>query len=164
MKGSPAPAVVLPKARGKLRLGFALTPTKEARKCYGAFGNLKSKLNSAARLVADLELSTVTLFSLSVILMSDDELLEINRDSLGHDYYTDIITFEIDRSEDELEAELYISVDRARDNSKRATVTLEVELVHLIIHGVLHLAGYDDKTPADKKQMRAKERLYLAKL
>ncbi len=162
MKGSPA--AVLPKARGKLRLDFALTPTKLARKSYGAVGGLKAEMKRAAQLVAELEMSSISSFSLSVILMSDDELLEVNRESLGHDFYTDIITFEIDRNEQELEAELYISVDRARENAKKAKVTLDVELVHLVIHGVLHLAGYDDKTPAGKKQMRSKERWYLAKL
>lgn len=86
----------------------------------------------------------------------------MNQSSLGHDWYTDILTFEIERSADRLEAELYLSVDRARENAKRAHVSLPQELVHLVLHGVLHLAGYDDKVPKAQNQMRARERFYLA--
>ncbi len=119
-------------------------------------------MRRAAGLVAQTELPDVSELLLSVILMSDDELLEINQSSLGHDFYTDIITFEIERSADALEAELYISVDRARENAKRASVSMEHEMAHLVIHGVLHLTGYDDKAPKAKNQMRARERFYLA--
>jgi rRNA maturation RNase YbeY len=121
-------------------------------------------LKLAARFVSETELPALSHVSISVVLLSDEELLEMNRSSLGHDWYTDIITFEIERSTDALEAELYLSVDRARENAGRAGVSLERELIHLVIHGVLHLAGYEDKAASAKNQMRACERFYLAKL
>jgi probable rRNA maturation factor len=101
---------------------------------------------------------------LHVILLTDSELLAINRASLGHDWLTDIITFEIECTVQTIEAEIYISVDRARENARRFRVPLMQELEHLIIHGMLHLAGMTDKTALEKKQMRARERLFLAKL
>ncbi len=96
--------------------------------------------------------------------MSDEELLEINRASLKHDYLTDVITFEIERNDESLESEIYISVERALENAKRFKRTADLEIIHLVIHGVLHLAGYTDKTPAGRKQMRTRERWYLATL
>ena len=118
-------------------------------------------MKQAAKHVSNTELPETRL-DLSVIAMSDEELLEINRASLGHDYLTDVITFEIDRTEGLLESEIYISVERALENAGRFKRTPEMEIVHLVIHGVLHLAGYTDKTPSGRKQMRARERWYLA--
>ena len=130
-------------------------------------------MKRAAKLVADGEMPDVRQFDLSIIALSDDELLEINRASLGHDWYTDVITFEIERSAMEslslpgggerLEAEIYISVDRAMENARKAKVPLIRELIHLVIHGVLHLAGYDDKQADAKKRMKARERFYLSR-
>ena len=124
---------------------------------------MKSSLKRAAKLVLETDLSYLDELQLSIVVMSDDELLSINRTSLGHDFYTDIITFEIDRSETALEAELYISIDRATENAKKLRIPIEKELVHLVIHGVLHLAGYEDKPQTKKKQMQTRERWYLAK-
>ncbi len=118
-------------------------------------------MKQAAKLVSDTELPGTHL-DLSVIAMSDEELLDINRSSLGHDYLTDVITFEIDRTEGSLESEIYISVERALENARRFKRTVELEIVHLVIHAVLHLAGYTDKTPSGRKQMRNRERWYLA--
>lgn len=118
----------------------------------------------AAKAVAESDLADIQSFDLSVVLMSDEELLQLNISSLGHDWYTDIITFEIDRTVDSLEAELYLSVDRAKENARKAKVTMDRELVHLVIHGALHLAGYDDHNAQAKKLMKQRERFYLARL
>jgi rRNA maturation RNase YbeY len=120
-------------------------------------------MKRAARSVLDHE-SLAQQLDLSVVLMSDEELLELNNSSLGHDWYTDIITFEIERTVDALEAELYLSVDRAAENARKAKVTTEHELVHLVIHGLLHLAGYGDHEASAKKLMKRRERFYLAQL
>jgi probable rRNA maturation factor len=98
---------------------------------------------------------------LGIVLMSDEELLEMNLKVMKHDFYTDILTFEIERKKAVLEAELYFSLDRASENALRYKVTLRNELARLAIHGMLHLAGYDDKKSAGKKRMREKERFFL---
>lgn len=121
-------------------------------------------MKRAARSVASGEAALPKLIDLSIVFMSDEELLSLNNSSLGHDWYTDIITFEIERTVDALEAELYLSVDRAAENARKARVTLEYELVHLVIHGLLHLAGYDDHETTAKKLMKRRERFYLAQL
>jgi probable rRNA maturation factor len=114
-----------------------------------------------------MEIPTLKEFNLGIVMMSDEELLALNQSALGHDYYTDILTFEIERTKEKsgnpekLEAELYFSVDRARENAKKARVSLEMELVHLAIHGVLHLAGYDDHEELSKKRMVNRERFFL---
>lgn len=101
---------------------------------------------------------------LSTIFCSDEALLEINQQFLQHDYYTDIITFPIEEDEKHLEAELYISIDRIKDNAQKLKKTFENELHRVIIHGTLHLCGYGDKNPEEEKQMRQKEDFYLNEL
>ena len=98
---------------------------------------------------------------LSVVFCSDDALLKINQSFLGHDYYTDIITFPIEETDKVLEAELYISIDRIKDNATKEKVSFYKELNRVIIHGVLHLCGYGDKTEQQIKTMRSKEDFYL---
>ncbi len=100
--------------------------------------------------------------SLNYIFCSDKRLLEINRQYLAHDYYTDIITFDLSAS-DATEAEVYISIDRVKDNARALGVTFKSELHRVIFHGALHLCGYGDKKIADQKIMRKKEDLYLIK-
>jgi probable rRNA maturation factor len=101
------------------------------------------------------------LAELQYIFCSDDYLLAINRQYLGHDYYTDIITFELSEKGQPINAEIYISVDRVRDNARQFNSTLKDELQRVIIHGILHLCGYKDKTARDQAQMRKKEAQYL---
>ncbi len=97
-----------------------------------------------------------------IIFCSDDELLQINRDFLAHDYYTDIITFPFTMpSEKNIEAELYISVDRVRENAKVLEASLERGLHRVVFHGVLHLCGLDDKIEAQASAMRRAEDLLL---
>jgi len=97
--------------------------------------------------------------SLNIIFCSDDFLLNINQEYLNHDYYTDIITF--DYSSDKVEGELYISIDRVRENAKDLGISFNHELHRVIIHGVLHLCGYKDKSEEEEKLMRLKEDTYL---
>lgn len=93
---------------------------------------------------------------INVILCNDPSILEINRQFLGHDYYTDIITF--DYSEEEtINGELYISVDTVRENAKEYGEEFLVELHRVIIHGMLHLCGLDDHCEEDIAEMRAAE-------
>ncbi len=116
-----------------------------------------------AKNVTETEMPELAEFSLALVTMSDAELLALNRSALAHDWFTDIITFEIERSDALLEAEIYLSVDRAMASARRFRQTVELEMLHLVIHGVLHLAGYDDKSREGKKQMRARERWYLVR-
>ena len=89
-------------------------------------------------------------------LISDDELLEINRKHLNHDYYTDIITFDYS-TERKLEGEIYISVDRVKDNGEGFIE----ELIRVLSHGVLHMLGYKDKSDSEKARMRTKENEWI---
>jgi probable rRNA maturation factor len=94
---------------------------------------------------------------LNYIFCSDEYLLEINRQYLEHDYYTDIITFDNSEEEGKLEGDIYVSVDRVRDNAVSMDVPFDVELRRVLIHGLLHLIGFEDSDDELKKQMRAKE-------
>lgn len=102
-----------------------------------------------------------TLGELQYIFCSDDYLLEINRQYLNHDYYTDIITFDLSEKGQAINAEIYISVDRVRDNAREYGGSVKVELHRVIFHGALHLCGYKDKTGAQEKEMRQMEEKYL---
>lgn len=100
--------------------------------------------------------------SLQYIFCSDAYLLPINQQFLQHDEYTDIITFDLSPStESPMEGEIYISIDRVRENAKVFRTTLNRELHRVIFHGALHLCGYKDKTKADQVEMRRMEDLYL---
>lgn len=95
-----------------------------------------------------------------IIFLSDEELLEINNNFLQHNYYTDIITFD-NSFRNNIEGELYISIDRIRDNAQQIQTSFDTELLRVLIHGVLHLVGYTDATPDQKSVMRAKEDTYI---
>ncbi|WP_071134803.1 rRNA maturation RNase YbeY [Millionella massiliensis] len=99
---------------------------------------------------------------INVIFCSDPYLLEINRHYLHHDYFTDIITFDYCEN-GVLSGDLFISVDTVKANSEEYQVMFHVELLRVIIHGVMHLAGYKDKTDPDAAKMRERENHYLAK-
>ena len=119
---------------------------------------------------------------LSFVFCSDEYLLNINRQFLNHDYYTDIITFPLSHSKEVLEAEIYISVDRVKENSLQFAASeskkkpkagikdtateqtsINNELHRVIFHGVLHLLGYKDKTKANQLEMRKMEDKWLGK-
>ena len=101
------------------------------------------------------------LAELRYIFCSDDYLLEINMQYLKHNYYTDIITFDLSEGDQPINAEIYISVDRVRDNARSFGNTLKNELHRVIFHGALHLCGYKDKSQQDEKLMRKMEDQYL---
>jgi len=101
-------------------------------------------------------LESYELGDISLIFCSDEYLLEMNRTHLDHDYYTDIITF--DYTDNQIvSGDLFISIDRVRDNASDFNVSFEHELHRVIIHGVLHLCGYKDKSDDEEKLMRTKE-------
>ncbi len=100
--------------------------------------------------------------TLGFIFCSDDYLLKINKDYLKHDYYTDIITFDLSEpGKGIISGEIYISVDTVRDNALRFKTTIVQELHRVIFHGVLHLCGYSDKTKTQQLVMREMEDKYL---
>ena len=102
------------------------------------------------------------LSSINYVFCSDKKLLEINRQFLNHDFYTDIITFDLSES-NSTQAEIYISIDRVRDNAKTLGSSFKSEIHRVIFHGALHLCGYKDKTQAELLKMRHKEAFYLSK-
>lgn len=97
----------------------------------------------------------------NLIFCSDDYLLKVNQQYLDHDYYTDIITFDY-CEESTVNGDLFISVDRVRDNATIEGVTFERELFRVVVHGVLHLLGYKDKSPEDKLEMTKMEDKWLS--
>lgn len=101
------------------------------------------------------------LTSLNIIFCTDDALLEINRNFLQHDYYTDIITFPLSENGQPIVAELYISIDRVKDNAQNGNNSFKEELHRVIFHGCLHLSGYGDKSSQQIKKMREREDHYL---
>lgn len=104
-----------------------------------------------------------TVAELGYIFCSDEHLRGINVEFLDHDYYTDIITF--DSSEGlALSGEMYISTDRVAENALDNRVPFAHELCRVMVHGLLHLAGYGDKTPGEEQIMRSREDFYLARL
>ncbi len=100
---------------------------------------------------------------LSFVLWSDEYLLEINKQYLDHDTYTDIVTFDSSEDEDVISGDIFISVDRTRENAAKFSVSETDELHRVIIHGVLHLCGFLDKKKEEQELMTAKENEYLAK-
>lgn len=100
---------------------------------------------------------------ISIIICSDDELLEINRNHLNHDYYTDIITFDYSEGAN-INGDLFVSIDRIKENSDKFEVRFEEELHRVIFHGVLHMMGYNDKSNEEQTLMRSKENHYLKEL
>lgn len=98
---------------------------------------------------------------INYIFCSDEMLLKINQDFLQHNYYTDIITFGLHEPGQPIEAEIYISIDRVKDNAIQHGVTYENEMKRVLFHGALHLCGYKDKKKSEIQEMRAKEDQYL---
>jgi rRNA maturation RNase YbeY len=96
------------------------------------------------------------------IFVDDEQLLEINRRFLDHDYYTDIITFNYAGPGKPVEGELYISIDRVRENAADLGINVEEELLRVILHGVLHLAGHDDASEVERKAMQRLENKYIS--
>ena len=94
---------------------------------------------------------------INYVFCSDESLYNINKQRLKHNYYTDIITFDLSESETIVEGDLFLSIDRIRDNSLALGESFDNELYRVMIHGILHLLGYRDKTDNEQQQMRQQE-------
>ena len=114
--------------------------------------------NSWLKLVAESEIKK--LGNINIIFCSDNYILDVNVKYLGHDYFTDIITFDY-CEKNILSGDLFISIDTVRDNAEFYKTEFQDELNRVIVHGLLHLIGYDDHTPEEQKIMREKENYYL---
>ena len=101
------------------------------------------------------------LLELTYVFCSDEYLLDINRNFLQHDYFTDIITFDLSENSTQTIGEVYVSLDRIKDNAKELKTTLKDETLRVLFHGALHLCGYKDKSKADIATMRKKEEYYI---
>ena len=119
----------------------------------------KRRTSRWLKLVAESEIRR--LGDVSIIFCSDPYILDVNLKYLQHDYYTDIITFDYCEG-DVLSGDLFISVDSVRENAVEYGVEFSDELNRVIVHGILHLIGYDDHTEGDVKMMRKKENYYLS--
>jgi len=125
--------------------------------------DVKAKLKDKRKLSAFLDalvskhLKKVSKTNLTYIFCSDAYLLEINKQFLDHDTYTDIVTFDMTEYDDELIGEIYVSVERIKENAEKFDVSYENELHRVIFHGALHLCGFKDKSKADKEEMRKRE-------
>ncbi|WP_109833059.1 rRNA maturation RNase YbeY [Reichenbachiella versicolor] len=104
-----------------------------------------------------------SLIHLNYIFCSDEYLHKINVEYLDHDYYTDIITFDNSEQSGKIEGDLFISLERITDNATSLNITYLTELNRVIIHGLLHLLGYNDKTENEQSEMTEKENFYLSK-
>lgn len=100
---------------------------------------------------------------MAVIFCSDGYLQKINRKYLKREDYTDIITFDYCEG-NTLSGDMFISIDRVRENAEKYRVEFETELMRVLFHGILHLAGYNDKSPEEREEMRKKEDYYLKNL
>ena len=101
--------------------------------------------------------------NINYIFCSDERELAVNREFLGHDYYTDVITFDYSTAHT-LNGDIFISLDTVRSNAEMVGTSFDQELMRILIHGVLHLTGQGDKTPETKTEMTAKEEKALKKL
>ena len=119
----------------------------------------KSKVKSFIQFLFKTE--NTSLKELNYVFCSDEYLLQINKDHLNHDYYTDIITFSLEEKGKPIVGEIYISIDRIKDNTLTQNTLLLNETLRVIFHGCLHLCGYLDKKPKDIKIMREKEDYYI---
>ncbi len=125
---------------------------------YGNF--ISINIDKYAELIPSLLPEQFRVKKLRYILVSDNELLEINLKYLQHDFYTDIITFDYSKGK-VLSGEIYISMERVEDNAEGDVLN---ELLRVVSHGVLHLIGYKDKTDDDKITMRMMENMWIEKM
>ncbi len=118
---------------------------------------LKQKLKVRDWLTQIINSYGFKLSALNFIFCNDDYLLKINIDYLNHNTLTDIITFDNSEEENTIEGDIFISIDRIRENASIFKVSFETELLRVLSHGTLHLLGFKDKNPKDKKEMTSKE-------
>ncbi|EMR03103.1 rRNA maturation RNase YbeY [Cesiribacter andamanensis] len=118
---------------------------------------LSNKLKTRSWIKKVCQEEGVSVRELNVIFCSDPYLRQLNKEYLQHDYFTDIVTFDNAEEEGVLEGDLFISIDRIQENSQDYAISTDQELRRVIIHGVLHLLGYGDKSEAEQTLMRQKE-------
>ncbi|MCJ0741745.1 rRNA maturation RNase YbeY [Pedobacter montanisoli] len=119
--------------------------------------NLKGKRTLKSWIEKVITAEGYQLEELNFIFCSDEFLLRINQDFLQHDYYTDVITFDNSEKPKTIVSDIFISIDRVKDNAKQNNATTYDELCRIMIHGTLHLLGYRDKTSKEKSLMTQKE-------
>lgn len=130
---------------------------------YDRKPTLQQKLALKQFIAALFKIEKSPLSSLTYIFCSDDYLLQINKDFLKHDFYTDVITFNLNDPKKPIEGEVYISIDRVKENAYNLNNSFNKELHRVIFHAALHLCGYKDKHKKDILLMRLKEDEYLYK-
>jgi rRNA maturation RNase YbeY len=119
-----------------------------------------SKMRRAVENVLRGEVSEIQA-SVTIVLVNDEKIHNLNREFLQHDYPTDVITFPLADREDEIDGEIYISIDTAEQQAKEYGVSLTNELTRLAAHGALHLVGYDDATSEQRATMKTLEDRYM---
>jgi probable rRNA maturation factor len=134
-------------------------------KVYFFFDDVKPNLRSRNKIKVAIEYifknEGKALASVNYVFCSDERLLAINREYLKHDYYTDIVTFDLSEGR-EIRGEVYISAERVRENARLLKVPVVIEQLRVIFHGALHLCGYRDDTASHKNKMRVREDQYIA--
>lgn len=128
---------------------------------YLPIKKIKELLDTAFRHRAKSENLPYSEYSLNVVYLGDDEIHEMNREYLDHDYPTDVITFTLESEGESLEGEVYIGAETARRQAAEYGVSLSHEIMRLAVHGALHLMGMDDATPQEKQKMTQEEDRYL---
>ncbi len=125
---------------------------------------LKDKLLAKTLLASVFAQEHTDFKSVSYIFCSDEYLLKLNKEYLAHDTLTDILTFTLSGVSLPIVSEIYISVERVKENAMLLGVTFQNELYRVMIHGILHLCGYKDHSRSEKQEMRKKEDFYLSRL
>lgn len=134
---------------------MAVKPKIQFQFDSGAFEFNSRKVKEWIRKVIDLHKKRAG--EISIVFCSDTFLRKLNKKYLGHDYYTDILSFPLSDAPQLIEGELYISTERVRENAKTYKQDFEIELLRVIIHGILHFLGYSDSNSSPKKAMRNAE-------
>ena len=122
---------------------------------------LKNRKRVKQLIIDMFEREGVLLNTLTYVFVTDEYLLSLNKSFLKHDYYTDVITFDLSETKAAVVGEVYISVPRVRENARSENVAVASELLRVVLHGALHLCGYKDKTKSEITKMREKENEYL---
>jgi rRNA maturation RNase YbeY len=128
---------------------------------HSAVSKLKQKRALSSFIKDKILKTTKKTAKLQYIFMNDEDLLQMNMQYLQHQTYTDIITFDLSESDQQIVGEIYISIDRVKENAQKFSTSYEEELHRVIFHGALHLCGYSDKTKIQKSNMRMLEEKWM---
>lgn len=124
--------------------------------------DFKNKRKISASLLNYSKENLIEAGEINYVFCTDEFLIDLNKKFLNHDYYTDIISFQSEK--DPIAGDIYISLDRVRDNAKNLKLKFQDELLRVISHGLLHFMGFKDKTKADQLLMRSKEDELILKI